>query len=140
MITSRKRRSNFSLTNQTDRVGKKDKSRFGIDTFILVPAGALIAGAKLSECISPEIFPFLAFCGLVFPAALLMFGLGVVLRLFRRDWKGMICPVLFMCFMSAMFRRTAFSHWYTAEGMDESRKHLERSCFRTSTIPGCNRR
>lgn len=96
MITSRKRRSNFSLTNQIDRVGKKGKSRFGIDTFILGPAGALIAGAKLSECISPEIFPFLAFCGLVFPAALLMFALGVVLRLFRRDWKGMIWPVLFM--------------------------------------------
>ena len=96
MIISRKRRSNFSLTNQIDRVGKKGKSRFGIDTFILGPAGALIAGAKLSECISPETFPFLAFCGLVFPAALLMFALGVVLRLFRRDWKGMIWPVLFM--------------------------------------------
>ena len=75
---------------------KKRKPRFGIDTFILGPAGVLIAGAKLSELISPEIVPFLAFCGLVFPAALLMFTLGVVLRLIRRDWKGMIWPVLFM--------------------------------------------
>ena len=48
MITSRKRRSNFFLTNQTDRVGKKGKSRFGIDTFILVPAGALIVAPQLS--------------------------------------------------------------------------------------------
>ena len=54
-------------------MGKKKKSRFGIDTFILGPAGALVAGAKLSEVISPELVPFLAFCGLVFPAALLLF-------------------------------------------------------------------
>ena len=82
-------------------MGKKGKSRFVIDTFFLVPAGTIIAGAKLSECISPEIFSFLAFCGLVFPAALLMFALGVVLRLFRRDWKGMIWPVLFMFWISS---------------------------------------
>jgi endonuclease/exonuclease/phosphatase family metal-dependent hydrolase len=75
-------------------VENKDKSRFGIDSLLVGPAGALIIGAKLSEFISPELFPFLAICGLVFPAALMVFSLGVVLRLFRRDWKGMIWPVL----------------------------------------------
>ena len=77
-------------------MSKKGKTRLGIDTFIVGPAGVLLIGAKLSEFISPEYFSFLSLCGLVFPASLLLFSLGVVLRMIRRDWKGMVWPVLLM--------------------------------------------
>jgi len=57
----------------------------------------LLASAKMGEFISPEVFPLFAIFGLVFPFVLLAFVLGVVLRLFRGRWKGLIVPFL-MCF------------------------------------------
>ena len=101
---------------------KKGKSRFGIDSFLVGPAGAIIIGAKLSEFISPEIFSFLALCGLVFPAALLVFSLGVVLRLFRRNWKGMIWPVLLILWIQNSVILTIGGWGTSAELTPESKQ------------------
>ena len=47
-------------------------------------------------------------------------------------------------YFTAMFRRKAFLHWYTGEGIDEmeftSGVQHERPCVGVSAVPGCNRR
>ena len=72
-----------------------------LDHFIIEPAMFILVGAKIGELISPEIFPFLAVFGLAFPYALLVFFIGVVLRLIRGGWKGLVVPFIMLFFLQS---------------------------------------
>ena len=70
--------------------------RIRLDHFIVEPAMLILVVAKISEVISPTNFPFLAVFGLAFPFALLVFMTGLVLRLVRGGWKGLIFPIILL--------------------------------------------
>ncbi|MBT6174791.1 MAG: endonuclease/exonuclease/phosphatase family protein [Flavobacteriales bacterium] len=77
-----------------------------LDHFILEPAMIILVGAKISELISPEIFPLFAIFGLSFPYALLVFFIGVVLRLIRGGWKGLVVPFIMLLFLQSSIALT----------------------------------
>jgi len=77
-----------------------------LDHFILEPAMFILVGAKAGELISPEIFPFFAVFGLTFPYALLVFFIGVVLRLIRGGWKGLVVPFIMLFFLQSSIALT----------------------------------
>ena len=72
------------------------KSAFGLDTLILVPMGCLLISAQFAQVISPERIPLLALTGLIFPYALLFFLAGLIVRIFRRFWKGLWWPIVLL--------------------------------------------
>ena len=77
-----------------------------LDHFILEPAMFILVGAKVSELISPEIFPFFAVFGLTFPYALLVFFIGILLRLTRGGWKGLVVPLIMLFFLQSSIALT----------------------------------
>ena len=80
--------------------------RIRIDHFIVEPAMFILAGAKVSELISPDVFPFFAIFGLIFPFALFVFMVGIVLRLLRGGWKGLILPFILFFFLQSSIALT----------------------------------
>lgn len=80
--------------------GKKNGIRcWGIDSFIVGPAALVLVAGDLSTFFSPESFMPLAFTGLVFPYALLAFIVGVILRITRGDFTGLIWPLVLTFFL-----------------------------------------
>lgn len=70
------------------------KRSASFDILLVEPASLVMLGAELCEVISPVSVPILALTGLLFPFALLTFTLGVILRISRGYWRGMILPVI----------------------------------------------
>lgn len=78
---------------------KKKKSCWGLDSFIVGPAALVLVAGDLSSFFSPESFMPLAYTGLVFPYALLAFIVGLVLRMTRGGWTGLIWPIILTFFL-----------------------------------------
>ena len=78
------------------------KRSVSLDMLLVEPAALVMIGAELCEIISPASVPILALTGLLFPFALLIFSIGVILRISRGFMKGMILPavILFLSFSS----------------------------------------
>jgi|TARA_B110000116_G_scaffold271840_1_gene293927 exonuclease III len=82
------------------------KSYLGLDTLILLPMGCLLIASQLAQVISPERIPLLAFAGLVFPYVLMFFLAGVMVRIFRRFWKGLWWPLVLLILIYPSIDRT----------------------------------
>ena len=68
--------------------------RISLDGLILVPSSGVMLVGGLCKFVSPEFVPWLAVVGLLFPFALFVFVIGLVLRVSRGYWKGMIWPLV----------------------------------------------
>ena len=84
------------MSNHKKQTKQTKKSCWSLDTFIVGPSALLLALGDLSTWLSPESFMPLAFTGLVFPYALLAFAVGVILRITRGAWKGLIWPAVIL--------------------------------------------
>jgi endonuclease/exonuclease/phosphatase family metal-dependent hydrolase len=70
------------------------KRSASFDLLLVEPAAIIMLAAELCEVVSPSTVSILSLTGLMFPFALLAFVIGVVLRLSRGYWKGLVLPAL----------------------------------------------
>ena len=70
--------------------------RISLDGIILIPSSLLMLLSVLCKFINPEVLPLYALIGLVFPFALFTFAIGLVLRVSRGYWKGLVWPLIIL--------------------------------------------
>ena len=63
--------------------------RLSLDGIILISTSLIMLLGGVIKHISPEIFPLTALVGLLFPFALFVFLIGLVLRVSRGYWKSL---------------------------------------------------
>ena len=68
--------------------------RLSLDGIILISTSLIMLLGGVIKYISPEIFPLTALVGLLFPFALFVFLIGLVLRVSRGYWKGLVWPLI----------------------------------------------
>jgi hypothetical protein len=86
------------------------------DMLLVEPAALLMLGAELCEVVTPSSVFILALAGLLFPFALLVFVTGVILRLSRGYWKGLLLPALVVLITFSSITSTVGGWGGTDEG------------------------
>jgi len=104
------------------------KKRFRLDRFIVGPAGVLLIGAKLAEVISPEIISIFAIFGLIFPVVLLVFFVGVAMRMLRGGIKELVWPIILLIWIQSDISST-IGGWGTSPDISKDTHELSIATF-----------
>ncbi|HIB76268.1 MAG TPA: hypothetical protein EYN28_07760 [Flavobacteriales bacterium] len=102
---------------------EKKNKRFRLDRLLVAPAGALLVGAKLAEVISPEVVSIFAVFGLVFPIVLLVFFVGIAMRMLRGGIKELVWPVILLIWIQPNISST-IGGWGTSPDFSQSLQEL----------------
>jgi endonuclease/exonuclease/phosphatase family metal-dependent hydrolase len=103
------------------------KPSVSFDLLLVEPAALVMLGAELCEVVSPTSISILAITGLLFPFALLAFLIGVILRLSRGYWKGMIIPIVVLCITLTSITNTVGGRGESPEIIDNQDSGIQLS-------------